>query len=254
MAESIHVDRQGAAVTITINRPERQNALTAGMVADLGTTFDELRRYEGIAVLVLRGAGEHFSVGRDDSSLGEQLTYPAHRLRQAYERIRRVNLTLSTFPAITIAAIRGQALGAACGLACQCDIVLAAEDAQLGFPEIDRGLPPTIVMSYLGRLLQRRAAFELVVTGRHVGAEEAVRLGLATRTVPVADFDAELARTVHLLTGKSTYALHRCKEFWTEIRDLTPEEAGRYAISTLAILMGTDEVGSRVRRSIGESE
>lgn len=252
MSEALLVDRRGAVVTLTINRPEHRNALTAEMIAGLGSTLEALRSEEGVAVVVLRGAGEHFSIGRDDSSLGDQLSFPAHRLRQAYDRIRRLNLALASFPAITIAAVRGQALGAGCGIACQCDIVLAADDARFGFPEIDRGLPPTIVMSYLGRVLQRRSAFELIVTGRQVGAAEAVQIGLATRTVPVAAFEQALQQTVDLLAGKSAFALRRCKEFWTEIREMTPEEAGRYAISHLAVLMGTDEVSGSVQRSISD--
>ena len=146
--------------------------------------------------------------------------------------LRRVRLSrLRTLPAI------GPAVRSGLGLAIGCDITLLAEDARLAFPEVKAGLPPTIVMSYLGRLIPRKKAFELVITGREMNPQEAERLGLVNQVVPSDQLVAEGERWVSLLLKQNAETLKTCKDFFRDTVDLSSEDAVQYGVTLLANFM-----------------
>ncbi|MBI2371992.1 MAG: enoyl-CoA hydratase/isomerase family protein [Deltaproteobacteria bacterium] len=242
MAGKIVVHEEGAVATVLFNRPEKKNAFDEEMIERLIGALGELRARGTAHVVILRGAGEHFCAGRDPESAQRQLQLGGYELRQAYQMIVALNEVLAGFPVPTVALVQGEALGFGCGLAVRCDITLAAESARLGFPEIHRGIPPTLVLSYLGRLISRKRALELVLTGRQLDAAEAERIGLVSRVVPTGLLDKEGAELAAQLAGRNRLALQTCKAFFHETRDMGFEEAGRYGASVLAAVATSKEL------------
>lgn len=227
----IRVERRGALATVMLDRPER-NLFTGAMFDELSDRLDELNRDEELAVLVLRGAGQDFSHGRERGGRAPN----AMAQRRELARVIRANHALQAFPGISVAAIRGAALGAGCSLAARCDIVFAAEDARLGFPEIrDRGAP-AIVIQFIGNLLPKKAAMDLIVTGREIDGAEAKSIGLVNYVEPADGLDAAVQRYVEELLSRDTLALRTCKSFFNQLPDLHGQTGAEYAITLLAAI------------------
>jgi enoyl-CoA hydratase/carnithine racemase len=232
--DSILLER-GAISTITLNRPEIGNQVDDPTLDTLAEQLRELSQDDSCRVLVFRGAGEKFCAGRDPrgSHGGPELT--AHARRRSIAKIVAVNELLGAIGAVTIAAVHGEALGFGCGLAVQCDFTLATEEASFGFPEINGGFPPTIVMSYLHRYVPRKVATELVLTGRRVAAREAATLGLANKVVGRDELEPELSRLIETLRAKNPGALRAAKRFMHDVEDLSVEQASRYGVHVLSV-------------------
>lgn len=170
-------------LTLTLDRPDKRNALNSDLIDALHAALDRADLDAAVRVVVLRGAGKDFCAGADlaellasaDRALDEN-ELEARRLGLLFERIRLL-------PKPVVAAVHGRALAGGAGLATACDVVVAGVSSQIGYPEIERGFVPAMVMAILRRLVGERVAFDLVATGRVLGAEEAGRLGLVTRVV-----------------------------------------------------------------------
>lgn len=226
-------EREGVA-TLTLNRPERDNAVDSEMMEALSETLAEVRNRALSRILVVRGNGDHFCGGREP---GPTPPKSPQGWKEVFNRITQVNQLLTRFPGITVSLVHGKAFGFGLGLAVGCDITLVAEDARLAFPEVKAGLPPTIVMSYLGRLIPRKKAFELVITGREMNPQEAERLGLVNQVVPSDQLVAEGERWVSLLLKQNAETLKTCKDFFRDTADLSSEDAVQYGVSLLANFM-----------------
>lgn len=231
-SDFVRVERRGALATITLDRPDR-NLLTGEMLDELADRLEALARDEEVAVLLLRAAGEDFSHGRErpTDTPSNALAY-----RKELARITRANAALQAFPGVSIAVVQGRALGAGCSLAARCDLVLAADTARLGFPEIRAGMAPAIVISYVGNLLLRRVAFDLIVTGREMDAVEAKSVGLVSHVVPAARLSDEAERFAEELLRRDHFALRTCKAFFNQLPDLRGETGAEYAITLLAAI------------------
>ncbi len=182
----IRVTREGHIATVTVDRPERLNALDTETLRALLRTFDELAQDPSVRAIVLTGAGDRaFIAGADiaemkDKGPAEALTFA--RLGQA------VCSAIESAPQPVIAAINGYALGGGCEVALACDIRLASEQAVLGQPEVTLGVPPGWGGTQrLPRLVGPGLARELIFTGRRVGAEEALRIGLVNAVCPPSE-------------------------------------------------------------------
>lgn len=194
-------------LTLTLNRPEKRNALDAATVEELLAALDQARLDATVRVVALRGAGKDFCAGADLDELlasvelsPEENERAARRLGEVFARIRELEQPV-------VALVQGRALAGGAGLATGCDLVLAAESAQVGYPEIQRGFVPAMVMTLLRRQVGEKAAFELVATGRLLRAEEARQLGLVSRVVPDAAFEAEAQALLAQLAASSASAL-----------------------------------------------
>lgn len=233
-SQKILLEEKGGVATLTLNRPERDNAVDSEMMEALAETLAGVWDRELSRVLVLQGSGDHFCGGREP---GPTPPKRPKGWKEALSKITRVNRLLTSFPGITISLVHGKAFGFGLGLAVGCDITLASEDARLAFPEVNAGLPPTIVMSYLGRLIPRKKAFELVISGREMSPQEAERLGLVNQVVPSDQLMVEGERWVSLLLKQNTETLKTCKAFFRETADLSSDDAVRYGVSLLANFM-----------------
>ena len=229
--DMIRVERHGALATVTLDRPER-NMFTGEMFDQLSDRLDELNRDEELAVLVLRGAGKDFSHGRER---GERMSNAVAQRREL-ARVTRANAALQAFPGISVAAIQGAALGAGCSLAARCDIVFAAADARLGFPEIKGRGAPAIVIQFIGNLLPKKVAMDLIITGREIDAAEAKSVGLVNYVVPADQFEAAVQHYVDELLSRDHFALRTCKSFFNQLPDLHGQTGAEYAITLLAAI------------------
>ena len=228
----VRFERKGALVEVTIDHPDR-NLILGPMFDQLSTGIEALARDEEVAVLVLRGVGADFSHGRDPHEpLGPPET--AMQYRKALGTITRANAALQSFPGISLAVVQGAALGAACSIVARCDLAIAGSSARLGFPEINGGGAPAIVIDYVGKALQRKVAMDLVVTGREIDAEEARQIGLVNRVVPDAELDAAAQQYVDELLSKSHRALRTCKAFFNQLPNMQGTVGAEYAITLLA--------------------
>ena len=225
------VEQREGVATLTLNRPDRKNAVDAEMMVAMVESLRLLGSGDGVRVVLLQGAGEHFCSGRDPGS-----TRPngAAEWSQVLGQIVATNQALSSFPGITIALAKGEVRGFGFGLAVHCDVTLAAENADFSFPEIKAGFPPSVVMSYLSRWTTRKRAFELVITGDEISAGEAERLGLVNRVVPPQDLDAEGQLWVEKFLQLDAAALAACKAFSRDSAYLHPNDAAAYGVSFLA--------------------
>ena len=209
--ENLLVEVDGTIATLTINRPEVLNALTAETTRELGTAIDELAADERVGAVIVTGAGEKAFVAGAD--IGVLATYGPVQARDA------AYLGQSTFdkfeecPKPVIAAINGYALGGGCELALACHLRLAADTALIGLPEINLGvIPGHGGTQRMSRLLGKGKALELICTGDHIGADEALRIGLVNAVYPAAEL-VERARDLALkLAGKPPVALRYALE------------------------------------------
>ena len=190
-------DVSDRVATVTINRPDKLNALNDAVLAELDRAADEIRTRADVAGAIVTGAGtKAFVAGADIGELSRQGPFDAKaRALRGQQAFRK----LETCPKPVVAAVNGFALGGGCELAMACHLRVASESAKFGQPEVKLGITPGYGGTQrLPRLVGKGRALELILTGRMVGAEEALRIGLVNRVVPAADL---LAETGKLLRG-----------------------------------------------------
>jgi enoyl-CoA hydratase len=232
---------RGPVTTLTLNRPELGNMVNDDSLERLAAAVRELAADDGCRVVVVRGAGEHFCRGRDGRPAPGAPKPTAFTRRASLERIIAVNTAFRSLGAVTVAVVQGEALGFGCGLAVQCDFTLAAEGSTFGFPEIEHALPPTIVLSYIGRYVARKRVGELILTARRLSAQQAEAYGLVNRVVPAADLETELSALTESLLAKDPLALRTAKQFLSDADDLSVDQASRYGINLLSVVLSAKD-------------
>jgi enoyl-CoA hydratase len=206
MFENLLLAREGATALVTINRPQVLNALDSTTLDELGRAFLDLQRDPAVRTIILTGSGEKaFAAGADISELARlrptDLEAHARRGQRVFELIEMCGKPV-------VAAINGFALGGGCELAMACTLRVAAETARLGQPEVNLGLIPGFAGTQrLTRLVGKAAALELLLTGRQIMAEEALRLGLVHRVVPIGSLMSETRAIATELSGKAPIAM-----------------------------------------------
>jgi enoyl-CoA hydratase/carnithine racemase len=196
-------------LTIRLNRPEALNALNTALMAELTQALDAAEADTSVRCVVLTGSDKAFAAGADIkemSGLDYPDTYLSDFITRTHERAARFRKPL-------IAAVAGYALGGGCELAMMCDIVIAADTARFGQPEVTLGIGPGIGGSQrLARAVGKAKAMDLVLTGRMMDAAEAERCGLVSRVVPAADLMTEARAAAAKIAGLSPVAVTVCKE------------------------------------------
>jgi enoyl-CoA hydratase/carnithine racemase len=206
--EHVTLVREGAVATVTLNRPERRNSLSDGMLRDLATAFGELRDDASTRVVIVTGAPPVFSAGADSPIRGSMSPDERRRVFMAtqsqFRRLfERTNTLLENLEQITIAMINGHAVGGGWGLTLACDFRWAAAEADLWIPEVDLGVPLGVASTTrLVRLVGLAVAKEIVLEGRRYGAVEAAGLGLVHRVVPAVLLPAAVGEYARMLAAK----------------------------------------------------
>src|SRR5688500_15890604 len=178
----------GAVATITLARPEKKNALDRQTAEELQAAFDRFGADTTVRCVVLTAEGEDFCAGADLQALEQMLADGIKAHLQDAQALGKVFITMRTIPKPVIGVIRGRALAGGAGLATACDIVLARADAVFGYPEVQIGFVPAMVMTMLRRSVGEKRAFDLIGTGRRISAAEALDMGLVSRVLDPASF------------------------------------------------------------------
>lgn len=195
----------GAVATLTLNDPDRLNALSRPMLAALETAFERLAEDRGVRVVVLRAAGRAFCAGHDLREMTEARQAQDDgraAFAELFETCARVMTAIPRLPQPVIAEVQGVAAAAGCQLVASCDLAVAAEGARFGVNGVNIGLFCSTPMVALTRNLGRKAAFELLTTGDIIEATEARRLGLVNRVVPPEALGAETQALADRIAGK----------------------------------------------------
>lgn len=214
MSEShVLVNRERPAVTIlTLNRPQIRNALNVSLLESLGQALASVEADQSQRVLILRGEGPAFCAGLDlkEARQDEFAQRTPRLVAQTLQAIYQSRL-------VTIAAVHGAAVAGGAGLMSACDLVVAADDARIGYPEVHRGLVAGLVMSFLYRQVGERRARELVLLGQFIDASRALEMGLVNRIVPAGQVDDEsLVLAAGLLQG-GPLAVERTNEIIAQL-------------------------------------
>ncbi len=244
--DRVLIERDGAVLIITINRPKVLNALDAGTIEGLSRAVETAREDAGVRVVVITGAGDRsFVAGADINELAAQTPVSgrehARRGQALFDRIERLGKPV-------IAAVNGFALGGGCELAMACTLRLAADTARFGQPEINLGLIPGYAGSQrLPRLVGRGRALELLLTGAPISAEEAWRIGLVNRVVPAAELRSEARALAQQLAAKAPVAVRYILEAVAGGLDMPFGEAEAYEATLFGLVATTDDMREGTR-------
>ncbi len=212
MSERVLVTLQGGILTGTLNRPEKKNAIDTPMIDGLLALLDRGDLDAEVRVVALRGAGTDFSSGMDLHELLASADRTVEQNRETALHFGEVFIRARRLTKPVVALVQGRALAGGCGLATACDVVLAAESAQFGYPEVQRGFVPALVMNMLRRAVGEKIAFDLAATGRLLSATEAAAVGLVSRVYEDTDFEEQAWDVVRHLAGLSSSALAFTKQ------------------------------------------
>lgn len=228
-----------SVAVVTLNRPERRNAIHETMLQELCAALAAARADEAVRVVVLTGAGEKaFCAGADLAPPGGAGILDAHEKRGLLIEVIRA---IRALPKPVVARVNGHALAGGLGLLLACDLAIAADDVELGTPEVHRGLMPFMVMALLRRHLGPKRALEMVLLGERVRAGEAVSLGLLNRAVARVDLDAAVGALCDQLCAKSPAVLKLGKEAFHRITDMDLDGALEYLRGQLTLNVLTED-------------
>jgi methylglutaconyl-CoA hydratase len=202
---------------LTLNRPEKRNALDSATIAELTQALAQAELDASVRVIAITGAGKDFCAGADLDELLASADQSAEENEKAATRLGAVFTAIRRSARPVVAVVQGRALAGGAGLATACDLVVAAAGAQFGYPEIQRGFVPAMVMTMLRRLTGEKRAFDLVATGRLVTASEALELGLVSEVVPDAGLETSADALLARLAGSPTSALALIKRLFYEL-------------------------------------
>ena len=225
--------------TITVNRPDKLNALNDRVIAELGMAIDAARGDVGVGAIIVTGAGRAFVAGADISELERHSAVSAKELaRRGQDVFRR----FETSPKPTIAAVNGFALGGGCELAMACHVRLASDAAKFGQPEVKLGLIPGYGGTQrLARLIGKGRALQLLMTGEMIDAQEAYRIGLVNRVYPAADLLDGAKKMLATILANSPLAVAHCIELVDRGYDITLDEALAYEATAFGLLAATED-------------
>jgi enoyl-CoA hydratase len=238
--EEVLYETAGPVARVTINRPERRNALNVTVMRELREAMALAREDPAVRVVVLTGAGDRaFSAGGDLGGFtAEQSKVEQHHLRGT---LADLLWDMTRLGKPVVARVNGHALAGGFGLLCGCDLAVAVETAELGMPEIDIGLWPFIVTAVVSRRVPRARALEMMMTGRRISAAEAERWGIVNRVVPATELDRAVDELAGTLAAKSPAIMRLGKDSFYASQDMGFREALDYLHGQLAVCLETED-------------
>ncbi|MGH2754581.1 MAG: enoyl-CoA hydratase/isomerase family protein [Actinomycetota bacterium] len=233
------VRRDGAIQFITIDRPDRRNAINAAVVRGISEGLAAAEDDDGARAVVLTGAGDRaFCAGGDLGGMTAESRVGKHFERAAvgdlFEQMRSSRLPI-------VARVNGHALAGGFGLMLACDLVIASDTATLGTPEIDIGLWPFMITAVIHRDLPRKLALELMLTGRRIGAREGERWGFVNRVVRPEELDAAVAEIADALISKSSLIAALGKRSFYAAEDMAFRESLDYLAGMLTVCLESED-------------
>lgn len=242
----VRYEVDGHVARLTIDREERRNALSWSVMTDLRTALAAAKADDAVRVVVLTGAGDRaFCAGADLTGMAEGAGFA--QLHDDRGELARLFRDMWELGKPTIARVRGYALAGGFGLALACDLVVAADDAQFGTPEINVGLWPYMITVPLTRSMPPKKALELMMTGRRVGTAEAERIGFVNRVVAVDALDQAVDDLAAELASKSPAIMKLGRDSFHAVWDQSAEDALRLLHPLLTITTQTEDSAEGIR-------
>lgn len=214
MYETLLLDTSGQIARLTLNRPEKRNALSPLTICELMTALDEIEKSKA-RVAILTGAGKAFCAGMDLETLAAIAKQSAHENQEDSRKIAKMFRRIWSFPRPLIAAVNGHALAGGCGIATLCDFTIAAPEAKFGYTEVKIGFLPAIVSVFLSRQVGEKRTRDLLLTGRLVEAAEAKEIGLVTEIVAPERLMVRAEEIAEVLIAASPSSVTRAKRLLT---------------------------------------
>lgn len=251
MTNRIRLLRDGAIGRLILARPEKRNAIDRQMAEELFSALAQFEADPACRVVHLGAEGEDFCVGADLGALEGMLDAGTDAHRADAEALGRVLLAIRALMKPVVCTVRGRALAAGAGLATACDMVLAHEGAEFGYPEVRIGFVPAMVMTSLRRAVGEKHAADLLLTGRIISAEEAERIGMISRVVPAATFDDEINSTLAQISQAPATALALTKWLFYKVDSLSFEDGIAAGVVTNVEARATEDFRQGLRRFFG---
>lgn len=241
-ADPVLYEVRGPSVRLTINRPDQRNAIDDRVVGGLLSGLERSALDDSVRCVVLTGVGDRaFSAGGDLASTMSQSEGPA-RQHDSRGRIGDLLVAMAKHPLPVVARVNGAALAGGFGLVLACDLAVAADDIEVGTPEIDLGLWPFMISAVMARNIPRKIATEMMLTGRRLPAAEAARWGMLNRVVPRPQLDETVDGLIEELSSKSPLALRLGKESFYRAQDMGFEESLAYLNAMLSVDLQSEDV------------
>ena len=232
---------EGGVARITLNRPEKRNALNDAVIAGIKKGLREAGNDEQVRVVVISGAGKDFCSGADLSALQKIAGASVAENAEDARSLLDLFLLIRQLPVPVVAAVTGRALAGGCGLATACDLVLASVSARFGYPEVKIGFVPAMVMAILRRNMSEKRAFELVTRGEELSAQEAKEIGLVNQVFSEDSFAVDVDDYVKRFEGLSKQAIALTKGLLYQIDGMAFVEALEEGADVNVIARMTDD-------------
>ncbi|HLJ50198.1 MAG TPA: enoyl-CoA hydratase-related protein [Bryobacteraceae bacterium] len=253
MSRNVLYETREGISRITLNRPDKRNALNPELIGELKDAVAASARHAQCRVVVIAGEGKDFCSGADLAGLEKTAQNSVTDNMADARNMAELFLMMRNHPRPIVAAVKGRALAGGCGLATACDLILAAESAQFGYPEVNIGFVAAMVMAILRRSVSEKAAFELVATGETISAKRAYELGVIHRVFSDGEFEVESTGYVNRLATKSQSAVMLSKRLLYQMDMMSFEAALEAGVQTNAIARMTEDCRRGVERFLKKS-
>ncbi|MDX6406446.1 MAG: hypothetical protein QOH70_3901 [Blastocatellia bacterium] len=244
---------EGGSARITLNRPEKRNALNDELIAGLKEALRRANQNESVRAVVLSGSGADFCSGADLAALQKISTATVTENLEDARSLMELFLLIRALRVPVISAVQGRALAGGCGLALACDLVLASRSARFGFPEVKIGFVPAMVMAILRRNTSEKRAFELLTLGTEIGADEAAAYGLVNRVLDDEAFADEVEVFAQQFDGVSSPAVSLSKRLFYEGDATTFKDALEGGVDTNVIARMAEDCRKGIERFLKKS-
>ncbi|MBN8643819.1 MAG: enoyl-CoA hydratase/isomerase family protein [Planctomycetes bacterium] len=247
MSDLATLSIEGRIATLTLNRPDKRNALSLDLLASLHEKVDQLASNAGVSVCVVTGAGATFCAGMD---LKAVLKEPGAPLR-LLSSIAELTIKIRRLPQVTIARVNGAAIGGGCGLVCVCDIAVTHADAKLGFPEVDLGVCPAVVAPWLVLAIGAGRARRVLLEGGTMSGHRAAELGMVEEAVEPERLDGAVRERAERLAKAGPNALRATKRLLHDLESERLEAAVRRGAEVSAEVIGGAEAQAMLGKVYG---
>ena len=227
---------------ITLNRPEKRNALGFDLISELKTAFERYETDEQVNVIILKANGTAFCAGADITDLQKLQTYSFEENLADSNHLKELFLRIYTLKKVVVAQVQGHALAGGCGLATVCDFVFTVPEANFGYPEVKIGFIPAMVMIFLLRKVGEAKAKQLLLSGEHFSAEHALHMGLVYEIVSREKLDTHVIEFAkRLIHTNSSHAMMLTKQMITKLHSMSLQESLSFAADMNARARESDD-------------
>ena len=249
--EEITYSAKGPIGYLTLNNPQKINALSKKMIGEIIDALGKVAMDASIKVLIIRATGKHFCAGH---YLAEMIDGGVKEYKFIFDQCNRMMQMIHEIPQPVIAQVQGIATAAGCQLVAWCDLAVAAENANFATPGVKIGLFCTTPMVAITRAIGRKAAMEMLLTGRYIPAQEAKTLGLINRVVPLEELEAETDKLANQIAEASGFVLAIGKQgFYAQV-DQPDDAAMHYAKHTITLNMGAEDAHQGISAFLNKEE